>query len=421
MDSLDHLFRRESGRMVATLTRIFGLHNLALAEDVVQDAFLRAAEVWKHAGLPDNPAAWLIVTAKRRALDAVRRERTARCFAPELQRALESEWTTAATVEDAFQPATIKDDQLRMMFTCCHPGLAEEAQVAVILQILCGFTAREIAAAFVSTTAAIEKRIARAKQVLAGKTRLFEIASAADVQARLPAVQRALYLLFNEGYHGASEVHAVRAELCREALYLAGILRENAGCATPATLALAALMCFNAARLPARVGAEGELITLARQDRGAWDAGLIAEGERLLDLAATGTEVSEYHLEAGIASLHAFAPTSEATDWAAITALYDQLLTLRPSPVIALNRAVAVAYAEGPERGLEEIQAIAEADRLAAYPFYHAALGELELKRGRSAAAHTHFDAALATARNETERRFFRQRLRECEERCGNP
>src|SRR5262244_4032150 len=196
----EHLFRRESGRMVAALVRIFGVHNLALAEDVVQDAFCRALDVWKARGLPENPSAWLMATAKNRALDVLRRERTARNFAPELTRLIESEWTLAPTIEEQFQEHAIKDDLLRMMFSCCHPRLKEEAQVALILYILGAFTVDEVAAAFVSSHAAIEKRITRAKKVLAQSKRLFDVTEENEFRIRLPAVQRALYLLFNEGY-----------------------------------------------------------------------------------------------------------------------------------------------------------------------------------------------------------------------------
>src|ERR1700686_1890403 len=201
METADHLFRREAGRMVAVLTRIFGVHNLALAEDVVQDAFCRAMEVWKFRGVPENPSAWLMATARNRALDVLRGERTRRTYAPELGRLLQSEWTLASVVEEHFAPNAIIDDQLRMMFSCCHPRLPEEAQVALMLHILCGFSVDEIASAFVSSHAAIEKRITRAKKVLAGSKRLFDVSGTEDFSARLPAVQRALYLLFNEGYH----------------------------------------------------------------------------------------------------------------------------------------------------------------------------------------------------------------------------
>jgi RNA polymerase sigma factor (sigma-70 family) len=415
MEPSDHLFRREAGRMIATLTRVLGVHNLALAEDVVQDAFCRALEVWKFRGVPENPSAWLMATAKNRALDILRRRRTAQTFAPELARLIETEWTLAPAVEELFTANAIKDDLLRMMFSCCHPRLVEEAQVALILNILCGFSVDEIASAFVSSHAAIEKRITRAKKLLARSSRLFDVTAPADFSGRLPAVQRALYLLFNEGYHGASAEIAVRAELCHEAMRLAAVLLEHPLGATPTTYALSALMCLNAARLPARVDSAGNLNSLFDQDRSLWDRKLVLEGLRLLELSATGSELTEYHLEAALASLHSTAPKTEDTNWGTIVSLYDRLMSVRPSPIVALNRAIAIAQRDGAERGLEAIGAIEDRDRLAAYPFYPAAVGELELRRGRHATAREHFRAALALARNPMERRFLDQRVSACE------
>src|ERR1700726_3347726 len=407
----DHLFRREAGRMVAALTRVFGVHNLGLAEDTVQDAFCRAVEVWKFRGVPENPSAWLMATAKNRALDMLRREYTARTYEPELTKWLQSEWTLAPMVEELFTDNAIKDDQLRMMFSCCNPRLPEEAQVALILNILCGFSVSEIAGAFVSTHAAIEKRIIRAKKLLAASKKLFDVASVAEFSARLPSVHRALYLLFNEGYHGASAEKAVRVELCREAMRLTAVLLEHPLGRTPVTYALAALTSLHAARLPTRVDAFGDLNALVDQDRSQWDQRLVAEGLKFLELSATGAELSEYHIDPAIASLHARALRLEDTDWGAIVSLYDSLMTIRPSPVVALNRAIAVAQHEGPDRGLMEILSITDSTRLATYPFYFAACGELELRRGRREAAREHFRAALAVARNPMERRFLDRRL----------
>jgi predicted RNA polymerase sigma factor len=414
MDANDHLFRREAGRIVAALTRVFGVHNLALAEDAAQDAFCRAVEVWKFRGVPDNPSAWLMTAAKNRALDTLRHQRTARTFAPHLARLLETEWTTAPVIEEQFAPGAIKDDLLSMMFSCCHPRMAEEAQVALVLNILCGFSVGEVASAFVSTKAATGKRITRAKKLLATSKRLFDVASGAEFSGRLPAVRRALYLLFSEGYHGACAEKAVRAELCREAMRLTAMLLEHPLGSTPTTCALAALMCLCAARLPARVDASGDLSALFDQDRSLWDRQLIAEGQMLLAHSASGCELTEYHIEAAIASMHAQARRAEDTDWAAIAALYDTLMTLRPSPVVALNRAIAIAQHQGPERGLEEIRAIADSARLSAFPFHAAALGELELRCGRREVARLHFRTARSLARNPMERRFFDRRVGAC-------
>ena len=411
----DRLFRHEAGRMVAALTRLLGVHNLGLAEDVVQEAFCRAAEVWKFRGAPDNPAAWLMATAKNCALDALRRERTARTFAPELGRHLQSEWTLAPVVEEFFGAEAIKDDLLRMMFTCCHPRLPEAAQVALILHVLCGFSVDEVAAALMNRRDAVQKRLSRAKRALADSRRLFDLGAAAEFEARGPAVRRALYLLFNEGYHGASPESAVRAELCLEAMRLTALLIDHARGRTPATYALAALMSFNAARLPTRIDASGDLVPLYDQDRSRWDRGLIDEGLRLLTLAAVGSDVTSYHLEAAVAAAHARAATPRDTDWTQIVWLYDMLMAIRPGPVIALNRAIAVAQKDGPERGLDAIRAIDDADRLSTYPFLPAALGELELRRGDRPAAARHFHAALALARSPVERRHYQRRINACD------
>jgi RNA polymerase sigma factor (sigma-70 family) len=413
-DTLDHLFRRESGRIIAALTRVFGVHNLALAEDVVQDALCRALEVWKLRGMPENPSAWLMTTAKNRAVDVLRRERRARAFAPELQRLLESEWTFTPTIEEAFGPHAIREDELRMMFSCVDPRLAEESQVALILHILCGFSVSEIANAFLSSAAAIEKRIARGKKVLSSSKRLFELSEGKDFHARLSAIQRALYLLFNEGYHGSCTEKVVRVELCREAMRLAALLTDHSLAAIPSTRALLALMCLHAARLPTRVDESGSLSLLTDQDRSQWNTELIARGQNLLELSATGEQLSEYHVEAAIAWCHATAPSAPDTNWGHIVSLYDTLMAIRPSPVIALNRAIAVAQHEGPERGLAALRAIRDRERLGTYPFYAIALGEFELQCGRHAAARDHFTAALPLARNPVEQRFIEQRIGAC-------
>jgi RNA polymerase sigma-70 factor (ECF subfamily) len=415
MNAYEHLFRREAGRMVATLARIFGVHNLALAEDVVQDAFCRALEVWSLRGMPDNPSAWLMTTAKNRALDMLRRERTARTFAPDVARFVQNEAALAAGVDQLFEPHAIQDDLLRMMFSCCDPSVSADAQVSAVLHVLCGFSVDEIAAAFVTTRSAIEKRLTRAKKTLAASTTLFDVEAGDAVASRLPSVHRALYLLFNEGYHGASPEAAVRADLCREAMRLLSILLEHPSGRVPASYALAALMHLGAARLPGRVDAAGNLSALFDQDRSQWDDALMEEGMRFLELSASGPELTEYHLEAAIAWVHVSARRPEDTDWDEIISLYDTLMKITSSPVVALNRAIAVAERHGPSRGLEAIDAIDDAERLESYPFYRAAKGALELRLGHKDQAAEHFAAAVALARNPMERRYLTQRLAECE------
>lgn len=409
----DHLFRREAGRLTAALVRIFGVNNVSLAEDVVQDAFCRALEVWKVRGVPDDPSAWLMATAKNRALDIVRRDRTARTSAPELGRLMETEWSLGPLVEEAFADRTIRDAELRMMFSICHPRLAEEAQLAVILNVLCGFGADEIARALLTTTAGVEKRISRGKKVLATSKALFDLADT-EFAPRLSTVRRALYLLFNEGYHGASPEAAVRVELCREALRLVALLRQYPPAATPTTSALAALMCLHAARLPSRVDAAGDLATLVEQDRERWDQALLTEGLALFESSAAGDELTPYHVEAAIAAVHAAARSLAETDWDSVVSLYDRLMAIAPSPVVALCRAIAVGQRDGPVRGLAELEAISDKERLATYPFYPAAIAEFELRRGDLRSARKHFQAAFDLARNDTERRFLEKRLRLC-------
>jgi len=414
MDPTDHLFRHEAGRMVAALTRIFGVHNLALAEDVVQDAFCRALETWKYRGIPENPAGWLMKTAKNRAMDVIRRERNVRTFSPDLGDLLSSEWTLAPAVAEAFEAHSIQDDELRMMFSCCHPRLPDTAQVALILNVCCGFSVKEIASAFLVSNSAMEKRIERAKGVFVKSERLFQLDGAEDFSERLSSVQQAIYLLFNEGYHGASAISSIRTDFCFEALRLGELLLRHRLASTPSSYALNALMCLNAARLPGRVDQCGHLTALGEQDRSLWDRRLITLGLSYLEESAAGTQLSPFHLEAGIASVHARAKRIEDTNWGEIVSLYELLLSVQDSPIVELNRAIAISQLEGSERGLQEIRAIADRERLMSYPFYFAALGELEVKSGRPEQAAAQFESAVGLARNAAEREFLSRRLVEC-------
>jgi len=393
--------------MVSVLAAVFGLQNLGIAEDLVQEAFCKAIQVWPYTGVPDNPSAWLMATAKNKALDLFRRNRTARRYAPEFGRLLESEWTLSQTLKEQFEPNAIQDDLLRMMFSCCHPRLAEPAQVALMLHILCGFSIREVAAAFVSEHAATEKRIQRAKKVLRESQSLLDIRSTRDVESRLPTVLRALYLLFSEGYHGCSEEHVIRVELCCEAMRLAELMLADDRVSSPGARALLSLMCFDAARLKARTDHNGDLCAFEDQDRTLWDKMLIQRGLVLLDQSASGSEISEYHLEAAIAAVHCRAETAGQTDWTAIVSLYDALMRLHPSPIVALNRAVALGKSQGPEQGLKAIENIADAEKLSRYPFYFAARGELTALTKRPDKAAQDFIRASSLARNESEKRFL--------------
>jgi RNA polymerase sigma factor (sigma-70 family) len=411
---VENLFRHESGRMLAALVRILGLHNFDLAEDIVQETLLRALETWRFGRIPENPAAWLMVTARNGALDVVRRERSARRFAPDLSYQLDSEWTLVRTLDGLFLDSEIRDGELRMMFSCCHPRLAPEVQVALILKILCGFGTGEIARAFLVDAAAIEKRLARGKQALRETGALYEISSDPSILDRLDAVLATLYLLFNEGYHGSGAELPIRAELCEEAMRLLAMLLEHRVAAQPRAVALLALMCFHGARLGARLDGAGSLVLLEAQPRALWDPALIRRGVEMLERAAEGDHVSAFHLEAAIAAKHCLAPRFEDTDWRGIVALYDLLLSVKPTPVVALNRAIALGQVDGPEVGLAALEAIPE-DGLEGYPFFAAAKGEMHRRAGRADKAADQYRSALAQARNPAEAELFRQRLASCE------
>lgn len=389
--------------MMAALTRILGLHNLALAEDVVQDVLCRALEAWKYAGPPRDASAWLVTAARNRAIDLIRRERTRRQFAPDLE--LRSEYALAPTVSAMFEQSEIEDDLLRMMFSVCAPNLSQAAQLALVLKLLCGFGTSEIAEALLSSEAAVEKLLARGKETLARAGALYEVAGRSQIEKRLEAVQHALYLLFSEGYHGSGE--PVQEELCAEAMRLCGSLARQPVCATPRTLALLALMCFHAARLSGRAAEDGSLLLLEQQDRSRWDRALMQRGFDLLDRSASGDQISEYHLEAAIASKHCAAPSVAETDWAGIVGLYELLSGLRPSPVVALNHAIAIGEAQGAEAGLEALDAVANDPKLQASPFLPAARARLLLRLGRSEEAARSFAQAASRARNPVEAALF--------------
>jgi RNA polymerase sigma factor (sigma-70 family) len=408
---VDHLFRREAGRLVSALVRALGPAQLALAEDVVQEALLRAVHTWKVGGPPADPRAWILAVARRCAIDRLRRDSAARAAAPEWTLRLETEWALAPAVDTLFEEPQIRDGELRTLLTCCDPRLPEAAQVALVLNVLCGFSAREIAAAFLEQEPAVKKRLGRARALLASAGELWPARTAADVQERLEPARRAVYLLFNEGFHGASVRETVRVELCEDALRLAEILAGDPVAGTPPTRALFALLCLHGARLPARMQA-GELVPLGDQDRTLWDGALAARGIRALDEAAEG-EPTRWHVEAAIAAEHACAPSLEGTAWDRVVHLYDALLAIEPGPVPELARAIAVGFRDGPEAGLRALDAM-PARRLAEYPFFHAARGELHLRAGRPLEARRHLARARELARSEAERRHLDRRIAAC-------
>lgn len=397
--------------MVSHLTKLFGIRHLNRAEDVVQDTLCQALQVWPVHGLPENPSAWLMRVAQNRAIDMIRRDRQFQDFTPELSALLDrrDEAEPALTSEQE-----IHDDQLRMMFSCCHPQLSSEVQVTLILKTLCGFSVAEIASALLSSADAIEKRLGRARKLLRDEGTFVAITSPTEIRARLAAVQEAIYLLFNEGYHGSQSEQTVRDELCYEALRLGLLLADHPYSASPKTLALLALFCFNAARLAGRVDPEGLLLQLESQDRSTWDVPLINRGLHFLADSAKENELSAFHIEAAIASLHSTARSYAETDWARIVDLYNLLFHLKPTPIVALNRAIAVGYANGPEAGLAELERVDDVSKLARYPFLPAAYGEFHRLAGHFSEASRYFRAAAQLARNAAEQRFLRAKLAAC-------
>jgi RNA polymerase sigma factor (sigma-70 family) len=409
---IEHLFRHEAGKMVATLTGIFGIEHLNLAEDVVQEALARALQTWPYRGIPENPAAWIMRASRNLALDAIRREKIFRAKEPEITRLIERDGS--APEAPIFPEHEIADDRLRMMFVCCHPVIPPEAQVTLALKTLCGFSVTEISHAFLTTEAAIAKRLTRAKQRIQEAQVPFEIPTDDELTQRLDSVLQSFYLLFNEGYKASSGENLVREELCEEAIRLTELLAQHRAGNQPKTHALLALMLLNAARIRARQDAEGNLLRLEEQDRMRWDQAMIARGMFHLRRSAAGVAISEYHLQAGIAACHATAIDYQSTDWAKILSLYDRLIESDDSPVVALNRAVAVANVHGPKAGLTAVRSIRDRDKLDSYYLFYAVIGELEMRLNNREAAAEQFRKALELAGTTSERAFLLKRLESC-------
>jgi RNA polymerase sigma factor (sigma-70 family) len=414
--AVEHLFRHEAGKLIATLTRIFGFHNLHLAEDVVQEALVRALQTWPYYGLPANPAAWLMRTSRNLAVDVLRREKVFRDKEPQITALAEQIAGSPSRPDDLPGESEIKDDTLRLMFACCHPLIPPESQVALALKTLCGFGTVEIAKAFLTAEATIDKRLTRAKQKLRDGGIAFEIPAGAELSRRLESVSQTLYLLFNEGYKASTGDRLVKEELCREAIRLASFLAEQPAGNKPQTHALLALMLLSAARLPARMDSTGGVLLLNEQNRSKWDAEMIARGMFHLAQSAAGDELTKYHLEAGIAACHCAAADYESTDWERILALYDRLVALDESAVAALNRAVALANVHGPEAGLAAVEAVRNRDQLKSYYLLYAVVGELEARRSNFRAAAESFRRAVELAALESEQGFLLKRVQACEQ-----
>ena len=403
---VEDLFRREYAHLVSALTRALGPSNLPLAEDVVHDALLSAMNAWRF-GLPRDPKAWIIRAAHNRAIDIIRREQRHRSLLPELA----SSAALTDTIEAALAPSADGANQLAMMFAVCDPGLSRETQVTLILRWLCGLSPREIAQAFLVGTPTIDRRLHRGRARLRELGALPHVDHLPDIEARRSSVLQALYLLFNEGFHGSNPQEPVRPFLCADALRLTELMLSVRTTSNPDVHALAGLFCFNTARLATRVDEDGVFVPLEEQDRGLWDRGLVERGLAHLASSATGDRMSRWHLEAGIACEHAIAPSVRDTDWDRIVALYDLLARQSPSPVVALNRALAIAERDGVDEGRRALMALADDRKLSAYPFYWAARADLERRAEQLAAARSSYERAIAFARSAAERVSYERRL----------
>jgi RNA polymerase sigma-70 factor, ECF subfamily len=401
---IETLYRSESGRVLATLVRLLG--DLDLAEESMHEAFAAALESWPQAGIPDKPRPWLISTARFKAIDAMRR----RARFDGAQRDL-AFYMEARISEAPEENEEIDDDRLRLIFTCCHPALPPEGQVALTLREICGLTTEEIARAFLVTPATLAQRIVRAKAKIRETPIPYEVPTPQELPERLDAVLQVIYLVFNEGYSAAAGAEVTRAELTGEAIRLGRLLTGLQP--EPEVIGLLALMLLQESRRAARTSPAGELILLENQDRSLWNREQIAEGVALVEKALKSRRFGSYALQAAIAAVHAEAKSAAATDWRQIVALYNQLVRIQPSPVVHLNRAVAIAMRDGPEAGLRHIDAVLEHGELANYYLAHSARADMYRRLGRTAEARSSYEKALALTQQEPERQFLQERIRQ--------
>ena len=408
-----HLFRHESGKMVAVLTKIFGIQNLETAEDVVQQTFIDALNVWKLKGIPVNPSGWLFQVAKNKAIDVIRRNKHSvhYDFSDNEKVLLKSEYTLAPAMENLWKEELIKDDLLRMMFTCCHPGLSQENQVTLILKTLCGFSTAEIAKAFLTSEDTVSKRLYRTKEFFRQNRIRFMIPTVGELKIRMEPVLSSIYLLFNEGYNSTEKKELIRQDLIEEAILLCRLLTENVNTQLPEVFALMALMCFHSARSGSRLTPEGEIILLPYQDRAKWNRALIATGNDYMNKAAVGSSVSTYHLEAAIAYEHCIANNFDATNWQRILEWYECLCNISSSPIPLLNRIVAVMQLHGVHEALNELGLIRDKKRLEPFYLYHALLGEIYSRLNNPMLAKEYFEKAISLTKSAAEKKILKEKI----------
>ncbi|HEX3167328.1 MAG TPA: sigma-70 family RNA polymerase sigma factor [Chitinophagaceae bacterium] len=408
---VDHLFRHESGKMIAVLSRLLGLQNIEVAQDLVQDTLLQAMSTWSYKSVPDNPSAWLYRVAKNKAIDFLRREKRFRDISPQFSYLVESEYTLSSTVNNLFLDNEIQDSQLRMMFACCHPAITEESQIALTLKTLCGLNVAEIAKAFLTSDETIAKRIYRAKEKIKAEKIELDVPESHELSSRIDMVLKSLYLLFNEGYKSSNPDILIREDLCEEAMRLCFLLTQHPLTSFPRTKALLALMCFQASRLDARLDDNNNIILLKNQDRSKWNRALMSKGFELMEESTEPFEISSYHLEAAIASQHAAARSFEQTNWKSIYHLYEMLYELQPNPIVAMNKAIASSYAISKQNALKELQQITG---LEDHHLYYASIGEIYFDLENRLEAKKFFEKALLLTSSEYEQQLLISKINNC-------
>jgi RNA polymerase sigma factor (sigma-70 family) len=408
---VDHLFRHESGKMVSVLSRLLGLQNIETAQDIVQDTLLQAMNTWSFGGVPVNPPAWLYRVARNKAIDFLRREKRFREISPRYSCLLQSEYSLSTFVSQLFLENEIEDSQLRMVFACCHPAIPEDSQIAFVLKTLCGLSVNEIAKAYLTNEETIAKRIYRAREKIKQEAIQLEVPLGKELPCRLDVVLKSLYLLFNEGYNSSQPDMLIRDDLCAEALRLCYLLSEHPVTNLSRTRALMAILCFQSSRLEARLDDKGRIILLQNQDRTKWNRELISRGFHYLNTATDTMEVTKYHFEAAIASIHAASLSFEQTDWKSIYHLYDAYYKLEPGPIVALNKAIASAYAISRENALKELLQIRGLEQ---YYLYYASAGEMYFELDKKPEAKKYFEKALNLTSSLSEQQLLQDRINQC-------
>lgn len=412
-NTVNHLFRQESGKMVAVLIKIFGTENIEMAEDVVQDALISALETWKFRGMPDNPRAWLYRTAKNKAIDIIRRNRHSSTidFSDPDKQLLTSGFTMNTAMNKYWEEDQIQDDFLAMMYACCHPDISEENQITFILKSLCGFSTKEVARSFLTSEDTISKRLYRTKEYFRKHKIRPKIPTPDQITARTATVLNAIYLMFNEGYNATHTEQLIRKDVIGQAMWLCHSLLNVERTQLPEVYALMALMCFHAARLDSRLKIEGELILLSKQDRTLWDQEIIQSGKQYLNKAAFGDTLSTYHVEAAIAYEHCVAKTYQETNWQAILKYYDIFLKLTNDPIVFLNRCLVILELNGPKQALNTLETVKDHKLLQKYYLYHATIGEIYQRLNQVTKAVDAYQKAIQLTQSKLEQQFLKEKI----------